>query len=453
MNEVRNTTERYDELMVILAEEMDGVHTRQYETAVKNATQQRDDRLHQTQSNQQTLSDEITANMRVVDGAWQESIEHRRTLVGGDDVNLPTISKPNKPLSDLFSSFRQNYTAHKTLTVHLEQALKEEKRKAEEQRRLAEERLRLEVARQRKRRTITIIAMGMVISVIFAILGINYYTNLAETRRIQQATATQQQQQIVNATATQQIANVNATVTALVAPAMIPLVSNRDWMPVELDFGGVTMVLVPVGCFQMGSNNGGDEQPVHEQCVTEPFWLDKYEVTNALYGSVSGCWYSTEADQPRNCVSWLDAQAFCEARGGTLPSEMQWEYAARGVESWEYPWGNDYDAERVIGEDDPTYGDNRTAPVGSRPDGASWVGAMDMSGNVWEWTSTAYLDYPYTQEDEQPNNSNISRVLRGGSFVDSAGDLRSANRGYVYPAGDDDSAGFRCAFSLNSPGL
>jgi|GEM_PF-6200583 len=445
MNEVRNTTERYDELMVILAEEIDGVHTRQYETAVKNATQQRDDRLHQTQSNQQTLSDEITANMQVVDGAWQESIEHRRTLLGGDNVNLPTISKPNKPLSDLFSSFRQNYTAHTTLTVQLEQAVEEEKRKAEE-------RLRLEVAR--KRRTI-IIAMGMVISVIFAILGINYYTNLAETRRIQQATATQQQQ-IVNATATQQIANVNATVTALVAPAMTPMVSNRDWMPVELDFGGVTMVLVPVGCFQMGSNNGyDDEKPVHEQCVTEPFWLDKYEVTNALYGSVSGCWYSTEADQPRNCVSWLDAQAFCEARGGTLPSEMQWEYAARGVESWDYPWGNDYDAERVIGEDDPTYGDTQTAPVGSRPDGASWVGAMDMSGNVWEWTSTAWGDYPYTQEDEQPNNSDISRVFRGGSFGNSEYDyeLRSAVRNDWDPTGGNGFIGFRCAFSLNSPGL
>ncbi|MGV2433598.1 MAG UNVERIFIED_CONTAM: SUMF1/EgtB/PvdO family nonheme iron enzyme [Anaerolineae bacterium] len=83
----------------------------------------------------------------------------------------------------------------------------------------------------------------------------------------------------------------------------------------------------------------------------------------------------------------------------------------------------------------PTYGDTQTAPVGSRPDGASWVGAMDVSGNVWEWTSTAYRDYPYTQEDEQPNNQDISRIWRGGSFYDPADGLRSADRLIRDPSG------------------
>ncbi|MGV2433591.1 MAG UNVERIFIED_CONTAM: formylglycine-generating enzyme family protein [Anaerolineae bacterium] len=175
-----------------------------------------------------------------------------------------------------------------------------------------------------------------------------------------------------------------------------------------------------------------------------------HEVTNALYGSEGCSDSSSQADQPRNCVDWYDAHAFCEAQGGTLPSEMQWEYAARGVESWEYPWGNDYDAERVIGEDDPTYGDTQTAPVGSRPDGASWVGAMDMSGNIWEWTSAAYRDYPYTQEDEQPNESDISRVLRGGSFNFPANLLRSAFRYLRNPSVNFNDSGFRCAFSLNN---
>ena len=229
---------------------------------------------------------------------------------------------------------------------------------------------------------------------------------------------------------------------------------NVDWQPFSHVFNdGVERVLVPVGCFQMGSTDGYDgEQPVHEQCVTEPFWLDKYEVTNALYGSVGCSGTSSEADQPRNCVTWLDAQAFCEARGGTLPSEMQWEYAARGVESWVYPWGNDYDAERVIGEDDPTYGDTQTAPVGSRPDGASWVGAMDMSGNLYEWTHTRYDPYPYEEGDNGYNSGDVSnRVLRGGSFNDPAYFLRSADRDHWLPADSLNNFGLRCAFSLNSP--
>ena len=231
---------------------------------------------------------------------------------------------------------------------------------------------------------------------------------------------------------------------------------NADWQPFSYVFAdGVERVLVPVGCFRMGSNNGeNDEQPVHEQCVTEPFWLDKYEVTNALYGPVGCSDWSSEADQPRNCVDWLDAQAFCEARGGTLPSEMQWEYAARGVESWVYPWGNDYDAERVIGADDPTYGSRQTAPVGSRPDGASWVGAMDISGNLWEWIHTRYDPYPYEESDNGYNNGDIrNRVLRGGSFSYPASYLRSANRDHWNPTDSGNLTGFRCAFSLNSPDL
>ncbi len=225
---------------------------------------------------------------------------------------------------------------------------------------------------------------------------------------------------------------------------------NLEWQPFSHVFSdGVERVLVPVGCFQMGSNNGDDdEQPVHEQCVTEPFWLDKYEVTNALYGSVGCSDRSSEADQPRNCVNWLDAQAFCEARGGTLPSEMQWEYAARGVESWVYPWGDFYYAERVIGED------TQIAPVGSRPAGASWVGAMDMSGNVWEWTHTRYDPYPYEEGDNEYNGGdNSMRVFRGGSISFAAYFLRSANRVSRFRTDLNSRFGFRCALSLNNSGL
>ena len=206
------------------------------------------------------------------------------------------------------------------------------------------------------------------------------------------------------------------------------------------------------GEVQSSNGYGFDEQLLHEQCITEPFWLDKYEVTNTLYGPASGSSSSSEADQPRTNVTWLDAQAFCEARGGTLPSEMQWEYAARGVESWVYPWGNEYHTGYVVGEDNQVYGDKRTAPVGSRPEGASWVGAMDMSGNVGEWTHTRYVPYPYQDETNGYSAGDVSnRALRGGSFNDSAVLLRSAFRVGGNIINQYDDVGFRCAFSLTSP--
>ena len=227
--------------------------------------------------------------------------------------------------------------------------------------------------------------------------------------------------------------------------------SNSDWEPISHVFeDGVERVLVPVGCFQMGSVDGwDDEQPVHEQCITEPFWLDKYEVTNALYGSVGCSDWSSEPDQPRNCVTWIEAQAFCEAHGGNLPTEAQWEYAARGVESWVYPWGNEYVSEYVIGEDDPTYGDTKTAPVGSRPEGASWVGTLDQSGNVWEWTATRYDPYPYELgDDSYDSGDNRTRVLRGGSWWSGdSGYLRSSSRYSGSPDYSGGNDGFRCARS------
>ena len=221
---------------------------------------------------------------------------------------------------------------------------------------------------------------------------------------------------------------------------------NADWTPVERDFGGVTMMLVPAGCFMMGSKDGGsDETPVHEQCFDVPFWIDKYEVTNTQYGS-SGRW--SEDNLPREIVSWFDAIEHCESRGAQLPTEREWEYAARGPDGLVYPWGNTYDAALVIGEDDPTYDDTRTAPVGSRPGGASWVGAMDMSGNVWEWVNTIYdqANYPYpyaTDDGRESTDGDARRVLRGGAFDYDPYSLRAAGRAYGLPTGGY-GVGFRC---------
>ncbi len=264
--------------------------------------------------------------------------------------------------------------------------------------------------------------------------------------------------------------------TNAISPTLPPgfekVTSNAQWQEradwvIEKDFDGVTMVLVPAGCFMMGSENGeSDERPVREQCFDEPFWMDKYEVTNEQYGSVGCSQYSSEPDQPRNCISWFEARDYCESRGARLPTEREWEYAARGPDNLVYPWGDTYDAALVIGADDSVYGSNKTAPVGSRLEGISWVGALDMSGNLWEWTNTIYgvydfnqsdfvslFAYPYNSEDGRERDSEERtdvRVLRGGSFINSSLDLRAAFRSWGNPNFEYIYFGFRCARSINS---
>lgn len=226
----------------------------------------------------------------------------------------------------------------------------------------------------------------------------------------------------------------------------------------RVDEAGVEMVRVPAGCFFMGSDRGiSNEQPTHQVCLDE-FWIDKTEVTNARYGllpeSVFCNAVSSEPEQPRNCVTWFEALEHCESRGARLPTEDEWEYAARGPDSLVYPWGNEFDPERVVYRENS---DLVTAPVGSRPDGASWVGALDMSGNLWEWVSTAYDDvdfssafpYPYNPDDgrEDLGRTNNLRVLRGGSFLNTSNGLRAADRGRFDPFIEDSGIGLRCARS------
>jgi formylglycine-generating enzyme required for sulfatase activity len=226
--------------------------------------------------------------------------------------------------------------------------------------------------------------------------------------------------------------------------------SNSVWSPVAHTFeDDVTMVLVPAGCFMMGSNDGDvDEQPGHEQCFDEPFWIDQTEVTNAAYGSVGCEEWSPELQQPRNCVNWFEARDYCARRGARLPTEAEWEYAARGPDNLLYPWGNSWNEDNAVWSGSQG---SQTAYVGSRPSGASWVGALDMSGNVWEWTSTLFEAYPYAaedgREDDTGDGTNVLRVLRGGSFYDTAYLLRAPDRLRINPVGELNGLGVRCARS------
>jgi formylglycine-generating enzyme required for sulfatase activity len=238
-----------------------------------------------------------------------------------------------------------------------------------------------------------------------------------------------------------------------------PVFSNTSWSPVRRTFGDRTMVLVPAGCFTIGSTTGDidfaqslcssalgecsrsgyeDEQPAQLVCFEQPFWLDATEVTNGQYGSAGAF---PGDDYPRTNVTWNEADAYCAARGMRLPTEAEWEYAARGPDGLVFPWGNDFDGSRLnycegdcpYNWKDTNYSDGygTTAPVGSYPAGASWVGALDMAGNVWEWTSSIYaFPYPYFASDgrENQNDPASKRTLRGGSWNWIAADTRAMSR-------------------------
>ncbi len=232
-----------------------------------------------------------------------------------------------------------------------------------------------------------------------------------------------------------------------------PIISKDEWAPLESEFDGVTMVLVPAGCFMMGSNDGeDDEQPVHEQCFDQPFWIDKYEVTQAQFRRLGGIQANASRfsgdDRPVEQITWFEARDFCELRDSRLPTEKEWEYAARGPDNLVYPWGDEFVANNVVYSQNSN---NQTADVGSRPGGVAWVGALDMSGNVWEWTSSLYESYPYAAADgreaDTGNSTDVRRVLRGGSWNNPSVNLHAANRNWFVPYFMLSLNGFRCSRS------
>ncbi|MCB9453876.1 MAG: SUMF1/EgtB/PvdO family nonheme iron enzyme, partial [Anaerolineaceae bacterium] len=153
--------------------------------------------------------------------------------------------------------------------------------------------------------------------------------------------------------------------------------------------------------------------------------------------------YNQDADHPREYIWWTEALAFCESRGGTLPTEAEWEYAARGPDNRLYPWGNEFDAGRAVFNGNSG---SQTSRVGSRPIGVSWVGAQDMSGNVWEWTHSANQSYPYSRTDGRESESaSGQRTARGGAFDFYIDNLTTWTRRGYSPETANYNLGFRCA--------
>jgi formylglycine-generating enzyme required for sulfatase activity len=234
---------------------------------------------------------------------------------------------------------------------------------------------------------------------------------------------------------------------------------------------GQSMVWVPPGPFRMGSDKGKDRQAydgeLPQHSLTLPgYWIGRCPVTVGQFRAfVEGSGYrpGNEAslrgpdDHPVRYVTWHDALAYCrwlaEKTGVpvTLPSEAEWEKAARGTDGRIYPWGNDWDATRCnTGEG----GKGDTTPVGAYPNGASPYGCLDMAGNVWEWTRSLWgrdaqkpaFGYPYDPGDGREDldaGNEVLRVVRGGSFGYSGSYARCACRRWNNPVGGWDVSGFR----------
>lgn len=206
------------------------------------------------------------------------------------------------------------------------------------------------------------------------------------------------------------------------------------------------MVYVPAGPFFMGADGGtANERPVHEVYLSG-YYIDKYEVSWRQW-KLSGLPFAEyqfarrpypEApswgildDHPVTSVSWNYAKKFAEWVGKRLPSEAEWEKAARGVDGRTYPWGNDPPTfERAIWKDHPM-AKKKAGAVDSCPAGASPFGGFNMAGNVYEWCEDVYADDYYSRSPKRdPLNQGPGkyRVLRGGAFVLEKGDLRSGLR-------------------------
>jgi formylglycine-generating enzyme required for sulfatase activity len=230
----------------------------------------------------------------------------------------------------------------------------------------------------------------------------------------------------------------------------------------------MVMVYVPAGEFAMGSERLDNEKPVHTVYL-DSFWIDRTEVTNAQFRhcvEAGACQAPTtcddgfpnygdegKANSPVVCADWSQAESYCRWAGARLPTEAEWEKAARGTDGRVYPWGNDpASCDRVN-----TYVDSEggrcvghAVDVGSYPAGASPYGALDMAGNVWEWVADWYDAEYYARSplhNPQGPESGLFKVLRGGCWLYGSSDIRTAFRVEDPPTIRRYQIGFRCAAS------
>jgi formylglycine-generating enzyme required for sulfatase activity len=235
------------------------------------------------------------------------------------------------------------------------------------------------------------------------------------------------------------------------------------------------MIRIPAGVFLMGNDQGPeDERPQHRVSLQE-FFIDRTKVTNRAFAEFlntrgpdgpkgekyfdvddndarihrrDGKWQADGGFENNPVVeaSWDGALAYCQWRGKRLPTEAEWEKAARGTDGRRYPWGNE-PLDRSRAQFNAGWNDLR--PVGSFPKGASPYGLLDAAGNGWEWVSSAYLPYPYDAKDGREDlNRDAIRGTRGGGHDSRPEELTTTHRGRHVsrnPRGGHHNIGFRCA--------
>ncbi|MCH7904088.1 MAG: SUMF1/EgtB/PvdO family nonheme iron enzyme [Armatimonadetes bacterium] len=249
-------------------------------------------------------------------------------------------------------------------------------------------------------------------------------------------------------------------------------------MRIRHDKSGCEFVLVPAGEFIMGSPKGEGDSDEHPKktILLGAYWIGLTEVTNKQYRAFRPNHDSDESKfsypdmgdysfngdyQPVVEVSWDDAVTFCKWAGMRLPTEREWEKAARGTDGRIYPWGNSWDSrlanssdknnpratDRTDKEADDGFG--ITSPVGSYPSGASPYGCLDMAGNVWEWSADWWDRNPYNTTEKKPWEmaSGWARVVRGGSWMDSPSEHRATNPWGLTMDYADWKVGFRVVVS------
>lgn len=279
-----------------------------------------------------------------------------------------------------------------------------------------------------------------------------------------------------------------AIVTATTVPtrtATKPRPTPTSGFPTQRAQDGAVMILIPAGEFPMGSSPSdpatqNDQIPIHTVFL-DAFWIDREEVTNGQFRKfVAETGYKTEAeklgwgwvvypdwvkrngaswhspegpganvdarlDHPVVQVSWNDARAYCNWAGKRLPTEAEWEKAARGSDGRLYPWGNTFDSRRANTNNG---GNGTTLPVGSYPSGVSPYGVLDMAGNVWEWVNDFYGEHYYRDspsKNPQGPEQGQNHVLRGGAWIDNEVLARAPYRLQLEPFYSGIAVGFRCA--------
>ncbi len=242
---------------------------------------------------------------------------------------------------------------------------------------------------------------------------------------------------------------------------------------------GAPMVLVPAGPFPMGvpkgdRDGGRDEYPRHEVYL-DVYYIDKFEVTNGRYLEFvratghrppqnvkdpsrnlwqGGLIPESIADRPVINVDWFDADAYCKWAGKHLPTEAEWEKAARGTDDRRFPWGNVEPTHKHLNYNQRWQGEKTLMPVGSYAAGKSPFGAYDMAGNVWEWVADWYDPLYYEQSPERnPKGPELGthKVLRSSGWEVETPLVRSVTRVKSDPLNRNHSTGFRCASDAARP--